>query len=505
MEEDRPARRREDGVVLAAIALVAAACLTFRYLPMVDLPQHHAMVSVLRHHSDPAWGFSQRFSFDFVGRPYATVYWLGAALAFVFPLRVAMGLVVALAVTAPLLGLFALQRALGRPRTAVLLVVPFAFGGLFHWGFLNFLAGTGLFLAGLALVVRAATGEGRRGPTLLAALGPVLLLTHFHGLVMLLLVAPPFALATGTPARRAIVRGALPLAPAALLAGVFVLSTWRQAEGAWAQMDPPVSERLTRFPEWLAAGALDPWPTALTVGFFALAAAGLATGRFVRDRRAAAVGLALALQVGLYLALPLNTATATFVCARHAVLVVAFAALALPASRAPGVALGVAGAFAGLGLFVEIRHLAAFDAEARELEPVLAALPHPPGPPGPPRVLPLIFAPRSATTHPTTFPYLHVAAYGMARHGGDLARTFAVVWNVPIRYREGWVRYPIREQLEWAPHLVSADDLRHFDYVLVRGAPRWPAAQRLAGLPVVARSGAFTLLAVPDPLPVGAP
>ena len=59
---------------LLALAGCAALCLAFRYLPMGDVPQHSAMVSIMLHHGDPAWGFAQRYTFDFLGRPYATVY-----------------------------------------------------------------------------------------------------------------------------------------------------------------------------------------------------------------------------------------------------------------------------------------------------------------------------------------------------------------------------------------------------------------------------------------------
>ncbi|MBK7400827.1 MAG: hypothetical protein IPJ34_32385 [Myxococcales bacterium] len=493
-------RRREDALVGVALVAVAVVCLVFRYLPMVDLPQHHAMVSILRHHGDPAWDFAHRYTFDFVGRPYATVYWLAAALALVFPLRIAMGLVVALATVAPFLGLWALLRALERPRAPLLLALPLAFGSLWHWGFLNFLSGTGLFLGGLALAVHAARGAGRREPLLLGLLGPLLLLTHFHGLVMLLLVAPIFALAFGPDdRRRALLRGVAPLAPAAVLAATFVLLTWRQAEGAWAQMNPPIGERASRFVEFLAAGVLDPWPTVFVGGFFALAAVAMLVGVSDLSRRhRAALALALALQVTFYLALPLNTNTATFVSARHALLIALFVVPLIPDLRGR-VALVVPAAFASLGLVVVVQHLAAFDREARELDAAIAPLPENQ------RLLPLIFAPRSPTTHPATFPYLHFGAYAQASHGGELSRTFATVWNVPIRYRADYARYPIRESLEWTPHLVSPEDLRHFDYVLVRGAPRWPATLRLGGLEVVARSGAFVLLRNPGALPAELP
>ena len=82
-------------MALVALAGCAVLCLAFRYLPMVDVPQHYAMVSIMLHHGDPAWGFAQRYTFDFFGRPYATVYWLGAALGLVMPLGAAMRIVIA--------------------------------------------------------------------------------------------------------------------------------------------------------------------------------------------------------------------------------------------------------------------------------------------------------------------------------------------------------------------------------------------------------------------------
>src|SRR5262249_31103334 len=68
-------------------------------------------------------------------------------------------------------------------------------------------------------------------------------------------------------------------------------------------------------------------------------------------------------------------------------------------------------------------------------------------------------------------------AYSQADHGGELSRSFAVVWNVPIRYRDDYARYPIREEVEWQPRLFTHADLDHFDYVLTRSPfdPGFPA------------------------------
>lgn len=95
-------RISDDALVGVAFAGIAWLCLWFRFLSMVDLPQHYAMVSIPVHHQEPAFGVSQRFFFDFLHRPYATVYWLGALLAHVAPLGVSMRIVVALCTVAPL-------------------------------------------------------------------------------------------------------------------------------------------------------------------------------------------------------------------------------------------------------------------------------------------------------------------------------------------------------------------------------------------------------------------
>jgi hypothetical protein len=266
-------------------------------------------------------------------------------------------------------------------------------------------------------------------------------------------------------------------------------------------MCPPLAERVARFPEFLAAGLPDPWPSVAIGGFVALAAAGTAIGgAYPRGRALVAFGFALAGQIAMYLALPLNTNTATYVSARHALLVVLFVVPLLPVlgDAWRGVARAVLAMASVVSLAICGQHIACFDREARDFDDVLAAM-EPRR-----RVLPLVYARGSACTHRATFPYLHFAAYYMAARGGELARTFATVWNVPIRYRSDYPRYPIREQLEWAPQQVSATDIAHFDYVLVRGprAPRWPAGVTLRE---VASSGAWTVFENADALPAELP
>ena len=494
-----PGKRTDDLLVATALAACAALCLAFRYLPMVDLPQHYAMVSILLHRADPEWGFAQRYTTDFLHRPYATVYWLGEALGWIMPLGSAMRIVVAMCTVAPFAGAHALLVATKRPRVWLLPAVPFAFGSLWHWGFLNFLLGTGMFLAGLALVVVAAERPSRWATASLGVLGLALFCTHFHGLVMLLMFAPVFAWAwRGDPTGRApFVRTLAPLAPSALAAGAFVLVTWSQAEGSWAQMNPGLVERVQRFAEFLGAGLPEPWPEA---GFFVLAifvAGGIVLGASTpRPRRTlVALTIVLAAQVAMYFFLPLNTNTATYVSARHALLIVLLALPLLPTLdgwRAHAVR-GAAVLVAVVGLLGVGRHLACFDQEAHDFDGVLAAM-KPAR-----RVVPLIFARGGACVSPRTFPYLHFAGYYQAAEGGDLGRSFAVVWNVPVRYRADYARYPLREDIEWQPSQLTPQDARHFDYALVRGGP--PHLPPQLGLQPVVRSGAWTLYENPEALP----
>jgi hypothetical protein len=110
----------------------------------------------------------------------------------------------------------------------------------------------------------------------------------------------------------------------------------------------------------------------------------------------------------------------------------------------------------------------------------------------------LIFDNRGEHVHASTFPYLHFAGYYQAARGGDLARSFALVWNVPVRYRGDYRRHAISDDVEWQPRLFSpTSDLPHYDYVVVRGTRFVPPPPE-SGLIVVARSGPWTLVENPQ-------
>lgn len=489
--------RHEAWLFAVSVSLTAAVCLVFRYLPMVDLPQHYAMVSVFAHYRDPAYGFAERFAFDLAHRPYASVYLVAAGLAKVMPLAAAMRIVVAACTVLPVVGVRALLAATDRPRALAMLAVPFAFGSLWFWGFLNFIAGTGLLLVALALVVRLAKQPTRRRSLALGLLSLLILVTHVHGMFMLIAIAP--VLAWGFRSDDALVRPVLraiaPIAPAAVGTLAFVLVTWSQATGTWERLDMSLVDRIRAFPGFLAAGLPQPWP---------VVACGVLAGAIVLSivlrtasaprRQFVALALAFAGQVLLYFVLPVNTPTATYVSARHALLIVLFGLPLLPRARLAWAQIAYGALFAVAGVAFAFAQVAQFDHEARTFDPILAVMrPNK-------RVAPLIFDKGSPYVSPATFPYLHFAAYYQARSGGDLARTFAVVWNVPVRYRADYRRHEVPEKVEWDPRLFSPSrDLPYFDYLLIRGLEFTPRSD--SGLVVVARSGPWTLIENPNALP----
>jgi hypothetical protein len=208
---------------------------------------------------------------------------------------------------------------------------------------------------------------------------------------------------------------------------------------------------------------------------------------------------ALAAQVAMYCVLPLSTNTVAYVSARHALLIVLFALPLLPALqgwRAHAVR-GAGIVAAVVGLVAVGQHLACFDREAHDFDGVLAVM-KPAR-----RVVPLVFARGGGCVSPKTFPYLHFDAYYQAAAGGELGHSFAVAWNVPIRYRADYARYPLRDEVEWQPSQLTPQDARHFDYALVRGGP--PRLPPQLGFQLVARSGAWTLYENPDALPLELP
>lgn len=494
--------RYEPWLFAAACATTAAVCLVFRYLPMVDLPQHYAMVSVFDHFRDPAYGFAERFTFDLAHRPYASVYLVAAGLAKVVPLAVAMRIVVAICTLLPVVGARVLLGATGRPRHLALFAVPFAFGSLWFWGFLNFIAGTGLLLVALALVVRIAREPMRRTQVGLALLSLLILVTHVHGMFMLIALAP--VLAWGFRREHAddtwwrpVARAVAPIIPATIGVLAFVIVTWRQATGTWERLDMSLVARVRAFPDFLAAGLPAPWPLIACAVLVAVIALSLV----LRDRAAAApqreriaLALAFAGQLLLYFVLPVNTPTATYVSARHALLIVLFGLPLLPAIRHAWSRIALGALFAAAALTLALVEIARFDDEARSFDPILAVMkPNK-------RVAPLIFDKGSPYVSNKTFPYLHFAAYYQARSGGDLARTFAVIWNVPVRYRTDYIRHEVPEKVEWDPRLFSPSrDMPYFDYLLLRGQDFTPRAD--SGLVVVARSGPWTLIENPAALP----
>ena len=88
------------GFALVAIAALAAPTLLLAYLPMTDLPQHTAVLSMLLHMDDPAFGFDAFYRVALERTLFLIPYGIGLGLATVLPLELAMRGVVFLALVA---------------------------------------------------------------------------------------------------------------------------------------------------------------------------------------------------------------------------------------------------------------------------------------------------------------------------------------------------------------------------------------------------------------------
>jgi len=138
-------------VFAALLAAAVAPLWVSRYLPMIDLPSHLALVHILRHLDDPALPFRLFFGLKGEFTPYVGYYWALRALGTVTPLEVANRLFLTSYVAALAGSTLGLARAMGRSSWLALFSLPLAYTFEFHMGFASYLAALALMMGSLAL------------------------------------------------------------------------------------------------------------------------------------------------------------------------------------------------------------------------------------------------------------------------------------------------------------------------------------------------------------------
>ncbi len=477
-----------------ALALLAGVAPLWcaRQLPMVDLPQHLHLISVLHRLDDPTTLYPQVFAARAELTPYLGYYYPVSLLSWIVPLELANRLFLSAMVLGLPLSTAFLLRSLGRPRWPAVLTLPFAYGDSFGWGFVNSSASFVLALLSAGLFVRALTDAPRRRRWALAQalvlIGVVLM--HVQGFLFLALALPFLLLTTKVPEDgpgrplRPRLPAVLSTLPAVVLFGVWgasrLLAPAEVEEGApWKAWGPLLSERNLSFKplrqnldEFLAVLAnllsdgSDRWGLRAVGAVAAVALVLWVAGRRATPReksleRWRLPGLAVLAGL-LFLLLPFDVRGAVYYLnTRYAHLVAPLAIASLPVIAArTRPALLAAGVVAALVLAIPLGSgFHAFDVEAAPL--LRFAEESPPAP----RIMGLIFNPGSrVVSHPV---FLHAAAVPARLRGGITNFSFARTPHSPIRYRGA---PPPTFPSEWRPDGFRWETMGPaYTHFLVRG------------------------------------
>ncbi|MFL5355189.1 hypothetical protein [Archangium sp.] len=495
-------------VYAAALVLGALPLWVSSHLPMVDLPQHLHLISVLHRLDDPTTLYPQLFAARHELTPYLGYYYAVSLLNWLLPLEPANRLFLSAYVVGLPLSLAFLLRGLGRPTWPSLLALPLAYGDSFGWGFINYLAALPLALLCCGFFVRALTDSGRRrtwaawlGGTLVAVLLFHVQAFAFLGLALpwLLLTTPVpeepgvKGLVTGDPAARG-VRGFAarlrPRLPALLgvLPGVTLFLAWvvlrlgQPAEVetgapwkawgpmlspqnlAWKSFEQNRAELLEVLANLLRDGS-DRWPLQ-AVG--AVAACAVVLGVVRGDSRGEGVvarlrlpGLVV-LALGFYFLLPFDIrGYIYYLNTRYAQLAAVLAVASVPVTR-PALRRPLLWASAGCALLLALvlgQGFRAFSREASEWDTLVEATAQKP------RVMGLIFdAGSRVVRHPV---FLHGAAELARARGGSTNFSFALTPHSPLRYCG---TPPPTFPSEWQPaDFDYATQGPAYDHFLVRG------------------------------------
>ncbi len=201
---------------LAFSALLLAAFFTVPYLPMVDLPQHAAQISIWLHLHDPKWAEFQLFELN-LRTPYLGAYALARGLAPWVGVLPALKLVVWLSITLHWAAFDWLVRSLGHARWLGLLGLPLGMGYGFYFGFISFIGALPFGLGATCLALRHRVHPSLASGLWLAAALCATLATHGFALGLTMVLVAPLLLRGG---------GSLILRVAPLVAPVLLMLIW---------------------------------------------------------------------------------------------------------------------------------------------------------------------------------------------------------------------------------------------------------------------------------------
>jgi hypothetical protein len=483
---------------LAAVVCGVATAVPFwvgRCVPFVDLPQHLAVISVLRHHGDAAWGFDRHFETEWGElTPYWTFYLATWGLSFLMSVETAARVfLTGYALLLPWAGI-ALCRAFGASTWLGLLAAGLALNANLYYGFISYCAAVVLMLVLIALFERSLAAPSVARYALLAVGSAVLFFTHaqvtafFLGAVFLLAATAPALSVRARAARTAAVVPGLGL----LLAwayGQFVASRAGRTGGYdFGRLDSlragfrPLGESVAALPEAVAGLFQDRSDFVVLLMWVGLAGAAW-PGSGAPRRRIALLAAAAAVA---YFAAPLWIMGQWNIGPRFAWIA---ALLVVPACRATGrravLVGGLATALAVVAGANAALHHAAFDRESGAFDAAIDALPKGA------TVAPLVFDARGSVL--AQWPYLHFGQYAMVRRGGLTAANLGRVACFPIRMREARTR---PQTDPFRPGDFDFESVgRHYDYYLLRRAGSW--RERLfppGSVETVFESGDWTVL-----------
>jgi hypothetical protein len=490
---------------VAPVAAVAPLWFT-PILPLVDLPQHLHLISVLHRLDDPTTLYPRLFQSRGELTPYLGYYYAVSLLNWLLPLEIANKVFLSAYVVGMPLGMAFLLHSLGRPTWPALLAAPFAYGDSFGWGFINYCSALPLTLIAAGCFVRAIADAPRQwrwsavlGMTLVAAL-----LFHVQAFLYLA-VALPFLLLTtrasedgrlrreGDSRLHQLLRPRAP-ALAGVVPGIALFIAWfggrlaRPAEiapgepwKAWGPIFSPqnlawksTAQNWNELPRVLANLLRDGSDRYALYAVVLVALASVAVAGLSRlgDRpspgplshpveRWRMPGLA-AIALGLYFLLPFDIrGYVYYLNTRYAHLAAPLLLASIPIVRGRAARpLGLAAAACSVVLAVPLA--TAFGAYGREAAPLLrlsrAAAERP-------MVMGLLFDPYSRiVSHPV---FLHAAAVIARERGGATNFSFASTPHSPLRYRG---TPPPTFRSEWNPAEFSLTAHGSaYDHFLVRG------------------------------------